>query len=63
MTIKNENQQICIFCNRKDKDMPVYSVCLGRLGICLDCAEKARMALLAHLNSSSSVPIDREIRP
>lgn len=53
---KNEkNEQSCLFCNRKDADMPVYSCCLGRLGICLDCAEKARTALIDHQKKSKEV--------
>lgn len=45
---KPDPEQTCLFCNRKDAEMPVYSCCLGRLGICLDCADKARTALLEH---------------
>jgi|GEM_PF-2731958 hypothetical protein len=41
-------EQNCFFCNRKDSDMPVYSCGLGRLGICLVCVEKARIALIKH---------------
>jgi hypothetical protein len=41
-------EQNCFFCNRKDSDMPVYSCGLGRLGICLECVEKARIALIKH---------------
>lgn len=55
--MKNEKQQTCLFCNRKDADMPVYSCCLGRLGICLDCVEKARTALIDHQEKS------KEVRP
>jgi len=55
--MKNEKQQSCLFCNRKDADMPVYSCRLGRLGICLDCAEKAQKALVDHQEKS------KEVRP
>lgn len=50
----NERKQICLFCNRKDAEMPVYSCCLGRLGICFDCVEKARTALLEHQKKAKS---------
>jgi len=52
---QEQNEQCCLFCNRKDIDMPVYSCCLGRLGICLDCAEKAQKALLDHQEKSKEV--------
>ncbi len=52
--MKTERSQSCLFCNRKDT-MPVYSCCLGRMGICLECAEKARTALLKHKHPEKKV--------
>lgn len=49
------NEQTCMFCNRKDAEMSVYSCCLGRLGICLDYAEKVRTALIDHQEKSKEV--------
>ncbi len=43
--IKPERKQSCLFCSRKEAEMPVYSCCLGRMGICLECAKKAIIAL------------------
>ena len=45
---KSERKQFCIYCSRKEVDMPVYSCCLGRMGICLECARKAVIALEDH---------------
>lgn len=45
---KSENKQFCIYCSRKEVEMPVHSCCLGRMGICLECAKKAVVALEEH---------------
>ena len=42
---KEPGTQSCLFCGRKEANMPVYSLGVGRLGICLDCANKAVEAL------------------
>lgn len=45
----SECTQSCIFCSKKrEQELSVYSLGLGRLGICLDCAIKAVKALLDH---------------
>lgn len=43
-----EPKQTCVFCNHQAADMPVYSIGVGRIGICLDCARKAVAALERH---------------
>jgi len=48
-TDKTENRQTCLFCIQSKTEMPVYSCGVGRIGICLECVEKARTALLRHL--------------
>jgi hypothetical protein len=50
-TDKTENRQTCLFCIQSKAEMPVYSCGLGRIGICLECVEKARTALLKHLET------------
>jgi hypothetical protein len=45
---KEYGPQSCLFCGKHDKEMPVYSVGLGRLGICFDCAQKAVKELWNH---------------
>lgn len=43
------NKQSCIFCPKKrDEKLAVYSLGLGRLGICIDCAIKAVKVLTEH---------------
>lgn len=38
--------QTCLFCNKsRDPELAVYSIGVGRLGICLECARKAVEAL------------------
>lgn len=43
------NKQSCIFCHKKrDEELAVYSLGLGQLGICIDCAIKAVKVLTEH---------------
>jgi hypothetical protein len=53
---KEHGPQSCIFCNKHNKDMPVYSVGLGRIGICSDCAQKAAKELLNHKRKKEAEP-------
>ena len=41
LTPTHEPKQTCVFCNRQAADMPVFSIGVGRIGICLHCARKA----------------------
>lgn len=45
---ETERRQRCLWCQSTRPDLPVYSACVGRLGICLECARKAVAALEEH---------------
>lgn len=44
----DDRSQTCLFCLAKSEDMAVYSVGLGRVGICIDCSRKAQAVLEKH---------------
>ena len=48
MEAEAERRQSCLFCRSAGPELPVYSACVGRLGICLECARKAVTALDEH---------------
>lgn len=48
MTPTGEQRQTCVFCNRQSADLPVYSIGVGRIGICLSCSRKAVDTLERH---------------
>ena len=43
-----EPRQSCLWCRTTGPTLHVYSACVGRLGICLECARKAVAALEEH---------------
>ena len=45
---KQERRQSCLWCRTTSPTLHVYSACVGRLGICLECARKAVEALEEH---------------
>lgn len=51
-----ERGQTCLFCSRnRDPELAVYSMGVGRLGICLDCARKAVEVLQTHEKAEATV--------
>lgn len=53
-------QQWCIFCNRHDADMPVYSAGVGRIGICKTCAQEAVRALKCQSAAQVLPPVKKK---